>query len=82
MPPDGIAEAAGRVGTAVEPSNFGEQYGLDKEGGFAEEADLEALIAEGRMLPAEQEALAAADQLYADAEAYGKTLEVAAWCVR
>lgn len=80
--PDGITEAAGRVGTPVDPMKFGEQYGLEQDGTFAEEADLEALIAEGRLLPAEQEALDAADQLYADAEAYGKTLEVAAWCVR
>ena len=80
--PDGLDAAAAAVRTPADPLKLGAQYGLDDAGGFAEEADIEALKAQKLITPEDQAMLDEADQLVADAEAYGRTLETAAWCMR
>lgn len=80
--PDGLDAAAARVGQAIDPMKLAEQYGLDQQHGFAEQADIEALRSQNLLSPEDQARLDAADQLYADSEAYAKTLETAAWCMR
>jgi hypothetical protein len=80
--PDGLDAAAAAVRTPADPLKLGAQYGLDDAGGFAEQADIDALKASDMLTPEDQAMLDEADQLVADAEAYGKTLETAAWCMR
>jgi hypothetical protein len=80
--PEGLDAAAQAVGKPVDPLRLGESYGLDAQGGFAEEADIAALKANKMLTPEDQAMLDEADQLVADAEAYGQTLDTAAWCMR
>lgn len=79
--PEGLDAAAQAVGKPVDPMKLGESYGLDAQGGFAEQADIEAMKANKMLTPEDQAMLDEADQLVADAEAYAKTLETAAWCM-
>lgn len=79
--PEGLDAAEAAVGKPVDPMKLGESYGLDAQGGFAEQADIEAMKANKMLTPEDQAMLDEADQLVADAEAYAKTLETAAWCM-
>ena len=80
-PVEGLESAAARVGKPEEIKALAEQFGVDETGGFVEEADIAALREQGRLTADDEAELAAADQTFADAEAWAETLRVAAACV-
>jgi len=80
-PVEGLESAAARVGKPEEIKALAEQFGVDETGGFVEEADIAALREQGRLTADDEAELAAADQAFADAEAWAETLRVAAACV-
>lgn len=81
QPPEGLAAAAARVGKPEEIKALAEQFGVDENGGFIEQADIDQLREEGRLLPEDEAELAAADQAGKDAAAWAETLRVVAACV-
>lgn len=81
-PPDGLLEAAARVGKSEDVKAIAEQHGVDPSTGeFAEQADIDLLREQGRLTAGDEAELALADQTAADAEAYAEALRVAAACV-
>lgn len=79
--PDWTAEVEARVGRPETFDEMAESYGVDRDGGYVEQADIEQLAAEGRLTPEDQAALSQADKDVALADAYGKALEAARSCV-
>lgn len=80
--PDGLDAAASRVGRSEDIRALAEQFGVDaKTGDFDELVDIDMLRSSGRLTPEDEALLAAADEGYANAQAYSETLRAAAACV-
>jgi hypothetical protein len=80
--PEGLVDAEARVGKPESLDETAEFYGVDSETGeFEELADIDQIGEEGRLTPEDKAALAAAEQDFKNAKAYGKALEAAVRCV-
>lgn len=80
-PIPGLDEAAQRVGKLQDNKALADQFGVDENGTFAEQSDIDALRAEGRLTPADEELLAAAEEVKNNGDAYSEALRAAANCV-
>jgi hypothetical protein len=80
-PPEGLAEAAERVGKPEDVKQLAEAFAVNEDGSFLESEDIDRLRKEGRLTDEDLSELDAADQTYADATAYAETLRVAASCM-
>lgn len=80
LPPEGLSEAAARVGTVEDMKALAEQFGVDEAGAFPEQAEIDMLREMNDLTPEDVAELEAADQVVADADAYGKALMTAARC--
>lgn len=79
-PPEGLAEAAARVHQVEDFRALAEQHGVNEDGSFAEEADIEALRQRGELTEEDEAELAAADAAAEDANEWIKALKTAAQC--
>jgi hypothetical protein len=81
-PPDGLDAAAARVGRGEDLRALADQFGVDgKTGDYPEAPEIEAMRSTGRLTPEDEAELRAADETFAQAEAYAEALRVAASCV-
>lgn len=75
------AEAMKRVGRPEAPREAAEQYRVNPETGeFAEQAELDQLIAAGRITEEDRAALESADETMKSANAYGEAVKAFASC--
>jgi hypothetical protein len=75
------AEAVKRVGRPEAPRETAEQFRVDPETGeFAEQAELDQLIAAGRITEEDRAALDSADETMKSANAYGEAVKAFASC--
>jgi len=80
--PNEPGNAAARVGRDDTMRDIALAHGVDPNtGAFVEAGDIAQLREEGRLTPDDEADLAAADQMYADAEAWGRALDAAVSCV-
>jgi hypothetical protein len=76
------AAASARVGRPDDTAALADQYGVDpKTGSFREEAELAAVVAEGRVLPAEMAELGAAAATAEDGMDFAAAMQQAARCL-
>lgn len=81
LPNDG-AEAEARVAKDETLRDIALSHGVDPtSGAFIEQADIEQLRAEGRLSAEDEAALQDADEVFSNAEAWGKALDAAVSCV-
>jgi hypothetical protein len=74
--------AAARVGKDETLRDIALSHGVDPAtGGFVEQGDIAQMREEGRLTDEDEAVLASADQMFADAEAYGRALEAAVACL-
>lgn len=80
--PEGRAEAEVATGKPDDMKAVASQYRVDPEtGAYPEEADLKQLETEGRLTDGDKEALEAANENYANGDAWGKALRAAVSCL-
>ena len=80
-PDPAVTEAATRVGKASKPDDIARQFRVDPTTGeYAEKAEFDQLVAEGRVTDEELASLAAADEDVATATAWGEALKTAMNC--
>lgn len=79
--PDGLVEAEARVGKGEDIRQIAEVHGVKEDGSFVEQLELDQMREEGKLTPEDEAELEAAEQLYADADAWAKSLEVAGRCM-
>lgn len=74
--------AAARVGKDESLRDIALSHGVDPAtGGFVEQGDIAQMREEGRLTADDEAVLADADQMFADAEAYGRALDAAVACI-
>lgn len=79
--PDGRLEAEGKIGKPEALRDLAKQHGVDlATGDFIEMADIDAMRAMGRLTAEDEAALAAADEAFESAEAYGNSMKAALVC--
>lgn len=79
--PDGLREAAGRVGTGEDIRALAAQHGVSEDGSFPEQADIDQMREAGQLTAEDEKLLNAADENAKEADLYGKSLMAAANCV-
>lgn len=80
--PDGMAEAAARVGKSEQMRELAAQHGVDlATGDYAERADIERMRNDGRLTEEDEAALKEAEDAFVAAEAYSNSLKIAASCM-
>lgn len=79
--PDGLVEAEARVGKGEDIRQIAEVHGVKEDGSFVEQLELDQMREEGKLTPEDEAELEAAEQLYADADAWARSLEVAGRCM-
>lgn len=76
------ATAAARVAKDDTRRDIALSHGVDPNtGAFVEQGDIEQIRQEGRLTSDDEAELAAADQMFADAEAWGRALDAATRCI-
>lgn len=82
LPPEGLSAAAARVGTPERLQNLADQFGVDfATGDYPEQFTIEQMRKSGILSADDEEILAAMDEGYASAEAFGNTLKAALECI-
>jgi hypothetical protein len=79
--PDGLPEAEARVGKGEDLAQLADVHGVKEDGSFTEQLELDQMREEGKLTAEDEAELAAAEQAYADADAWARSLEVAGRCM-
>lgn len=79
--PDGLVEAAARVGKGEDLRQLAEVHGVKEDGSFTEQGEIDQMRQEGKLTAEDEAEIDAAEQMYADADAWAKSLEVAGRCM-
>lgn len=79
--PDGLPEAEARVGKGEDIRQLAEVHGVKEDGSFVEQLEIDQMRQEGKLTAEDEAELDAAEQLYNDADAWAKSLEVAGRCM-
>lgn len=81
VPPDGLSAAAARVGTSEDMRALAAQHGVQPDGSFPEQMDIDQMREAGQLTAEDEKLLTEADDNAKEAELYGKSLLAAANCV-